>query len=189
MKKQKIKYDGFLTESKLQNIISQIEFVENLRFNEKDKYQKKFEWDVIFDYHGETVVFEFDSHFHYQNPKTIINDKYKDMECEDRGWHMYRIPYFIQLKPETIKKFTPFDFIEINTDFKHGFIKSKKYPSGYCHLGIERFEKEFSELSHNVKNEVAFSLIKEIYKTNIESVVPSWFFKKYLKEIEEICDF
>jgi hypothetical protein len=48
MKKQKIKYDGFLTESKLQNIISQIEFVENLRFNEKDKYQQIWTKNFVF---------------------------------------------------------------------------------------------------------------------------------------------
>ena len=129
MKMQKIQYNGFLIESKMQEIISQIDGVENLGYNIKDKYSP-FEWDSIFEYNGDTIVMEFDSHFHYQIPKTIINDHYKNMECEDRGWKMYRIPYFIQLTPETTPLFTPFKNVEINTDFKHGFIKSKKYHAG-----------------------------------------------------------
>lgn len=180
---QKINYNGFLIESKLQNIISQIEFVENLRFNEKDKQYTKFEWDIIFDFMGKTVVIEFDGHFHYQNPKTILNDNYKNMECKNRGWSIYRIPYFIQLTPETTKLFTPFTSVEINTDFKHGFIKSKKFPSGYCHLGMERFEKEFINLPEKVKTSIASSLIEKIQKTNIvDEFVPNWFYEKYLKE-------
>ena len=185
MKKQKIKYDGFLLESKMQNIILQVDGVENFGFNVKDKYTS-FEWDSIFEYKGNTVVMEFDSHFHYQNPKTIVNDIYKNMECEDRGWKIYRIPYFVQLTQDTTSIFTPFENTEITTDYKHGFVKSKKYPAGYCHLGMERFEKEFKKLPKKVKEDISINLYEACYKYHCsDMVVPSWFFKKYFYKYEK----
>jgi len=186
MEKQKINYEGFLIESKMQNIISQVNGVENLRFNEKDRFQTKFEWDSVFEYGGKTIVIEFDSHFHYQNPKTIINDKFKDMECKNRGWEIYRIPYFVQLTSDTTELLTPFKNIEINTNYKHGFIKSKKYPAGYCYMGLERFEKELNSLPEKVSNQICLNLYECVYKYHCsDQVVPSWFFEIYLQRFEE----
>lgn len=111
------------------------------------------------------LIVEFDGYGHYTNPQVIINDIKKDNLCKELGYAVIRIPYFVQLSPNTIKHLFNIDYKYTQT-YKHGFIDKKAVlPASYCELGIEKFKKDLYKFDY-IKDDIIQSL-KEIKKDNL----------------------
>ena len=114
------------------------------------------------DYRGERhrIVVEFDGDQHYQRAAHVIQDAERDKVITDAGYRVIRIPYFVQLTPETIRLLFG-DLVSDQSpfkDFPHGFIADTVvFPADFCELGIDRFLADLDKFSC-VKNEILDSL-------------------------------
>src|SRR5215469_10899175 len=78
-------------------------------------------WDMSYETNGQITVVEFDGDEHYRNTLKIKADEEKDQIATQHGYHVVRIPYWVQLTTETLRHY--FDLnAEIRQDFPHGFI-------------------------------------------------------------------
>lgn len=115
------------------------------------------------DYRNDSTktIVEFDGYLHYTSAKRIISDKIKDELYINNGYHVIRIPYFVQLSEQVI-----YNLFEIDIDYKqnypHGFIdKTCILPADFCSLGIEKFKNDLKRF-HFISDEITKSLLNKI---------------------------
>jgi hypothetical protein len=103
------------------------------------------------DYRSETykMIVEFDGPEHYQVARKVIEDKIREKAFSDAGYHVIRIPYFVQMTEPCItelfgEKIARRDAFK---DFPHGFISTRSYPADFCELGVERFLNDLDRFS------------------------------------------
>ena len=118
------------------------------------------------------IILEFDGDSHYCKALRIKTDIIKDMDYENLGYTVFRIPYFIQMSSELIKIIFDID-IKYKQKYPNGFIDKKAVlPADFCELGIELFKKDLEKFSY-CKDEILDSLNTKIQeKSDIELVVP-----------------
>lgn len=120
------------------------------------------------DYRSERhrLVVEFDGDQHYQRAAHVIQDAERDKVITDAGYRVIRIPYFIQLTPETIR-FLFGDHVSDQSpfkDFPHGFIaETVVFPADFCELGVDRFLADIDNFAC-VKGEILDSLEQAVAK-------------------------
>lgn len=175
-----IKNDFYLTEKTLGDFLRQRihkNFINDSKLQGSDQ---NYRYDYI-NYDLKLIV-EFDGYGHYTNTKVILNDYEKDKIAASLGFNLIRIPYFIQLKSETIEKlFSEYtsDYRDFN-DYPDGFIdKNVTLPAQFCELGQERFLNYLESCEEDLKNDIINSL-KEKEKTNDKLLV---YFKKLMEYI------
>jgi|TARA_B100001964_G_scaffold219295_1_gene261247 hypothetical protein len=132
-------------------------------------------WDMGYNNNGQTQVIEYDGPYHYQKPLKIKMDNEKDEIAKQNNYNVIKFPYWIQLDTNTLKYYFNLE-AEITTDFPHGFITTEHFPASFCPKGIERFEKELSDLPENIKKDVLISLRNKAEKYGKEYVVPESMF-------------
>lgn len=96
------------------------------------------------------LIFEFNGHYHYTNPNSILNDYKKKEVYEKMGYTIHNIPYWIQLRSDIIyylfnNKIPNLDGTRLKdyTTFPLGFISPKcVLPSSFCVLGTIELSKE-----------------------------------------------
>ncbi len=166
-----VRIEGYLVQETLEAALREI-VGEGWKGRELNVPGTKRRWDMGFTRDSKVFVVEFDGDEHYRNTLKIKADREKDAIAEGAGMHVVRIPYWVQLDPETFRHFFGFD-APIEQDFRHGFITTKIFPASYCELGVERFERELAALPSRVRDAVLLSLKERAADHGPEFVVPS----------------
>lgn len=119
------------------------------------------------------LIVEFDGDQHYRSAKKIKSELIKDQTFQQIGYHIVRIPYFVQISSLTIEKLFGRKILFEQT-FPHGFIDKKVImPSDFCELGIKKFEKDLERFNY-IKTDIINSLKEKVIELDdIELVVPS----------------
>lgn len=170
-----ISYDGYLTEQKLVSVFEQISHDVETQFQVKNY---RYKWDLRY----KNFLVEFDGSFHYEKVKTLLSDSRKDQVARNHGFEIVRIPYWLQLTPETFSYFFN-ESCQVRTQYSHGFIdKNASLPANFCGLGIQRFQKELENLrkhQQDVFRDIVDSLNKKIDDLGYLAVLPpqieDWF--------------
>jgi hypothetical protein len=164
--------DGYLNQSKLQIILSEIFGEQNIEI-EKRVLNSRCRWDFFIK--NENIIIEFDGDSHYRDALTIMRDEYKDNIAKSLNYNIIRIPYWIQLNNETLKFYFGEKIssdINIIQNYKHGFISNKAIlPASFCELGIKRFLTELTILPKEIQIEIKNSLLI-LNKYEIKYILP-----------------
>jgi hypothetical protein len=121
------------------------------------------------DYRSESLklIVEFDGLPHYTNPDIIKRDFKNKALYEFLGYKVIRIPYFIQLTKDTIKRLFDIDInIEVFPEDKPS-LYAVGTPSYLCTLGIMRMAAEF-KLFDNKYYRLNLEYMKQ-YEPNISA--------------------
>jgi len=175
LSKKEIKVTGYLTESKLGDVLKEIFGTENVRSQVKVP-GTKMRVDFEFSYNGQVFQVEFDGDSHYRDIDVI----FRDMVKGDTLPNLIRIPYWLQLNTDTFRALFTDGYgidpeVSITTDFPHGFIsKDCVFPASFCEMGISRFLREVYTISSEVLCGVRTSLLDRVREKKIpHKVVPA----------------
>lgn len=103
------------------------------------------------------IIVEFDGDKHYKEVSKIKSERNKTENYQNMGYRVIRVPYFIQLTPETISHLFGVEKNYTN-GYPHGFIDKKaSLPADYCEIGIRKFENDLNRFSF-LKKEIVESL-------------------------------
>ena len=98
------------------------------------------------------LIVEFDGIQHYQNLKSVLNDRERDLWTARLGYKTIRIPYWLQLSKVNVKYLFNIDVDDL-CELKYGMFDSPDNdyglsisPASYCLLGIDRFVSQFALL-------------------------------------------
>jgi len=188
--------NNYLTETKLgvilETLYPEMEFIHNKIVPNSGLRSRP-------DYRCEELklIVEFDGHYHFTNPKTILSDVTKDNAYESMGYTVIRIPYFIQINRHTAKLF--FDSSKCGLlrveDFPQGFITLNAItPASFCSLGVELFYKYwrkyfFSDALGEFVSERNIWLQTVYYGRNPLEVFPLDFVRDYRKLFDEVATY
>ena len=128
------------------------------------------------------IVVEFDGYQHYTKAKVILDDYKKQEICENCGYKVIRIPYFIQMCNELVQTVFSIHNIPIEQIFPHGFIVENStmvYPADFCELGLDRFSRDINGLFYFAKEEIIKNLTDKCKKYDRQIIIPN---SLYLKE-------
>lgn len=164
----------YLTEKTLGEFLKIAYPNENWIYNERfhiPNTEEKHRFKPDYCCHNLKLCVEFDGADHYMKTSVIQADNKKDGILKELGYTIIRIPYFIQLTTNSIKYFFDLD-IELNYNFKHGFISHGVIlPSCFCEQGIWKFkdfvtnlmiEKEKTQEAEEIYNQIKESLCTKI---------------------------
>ena len=112
------------------------------------------------DYRSETLklIIEFDGLQHYTKPDIIEKDNRLTKVYEDLGYKVVRIPYFIQLSNNAVKKLFGIDVKEFLFDESIPSLgyKGQNTPAYLCPAGLVRMVKEFRNFPEQYKTNLIF---------------------------------
>ena len=173
-------YDGYLTESKLKEVVGSIFQNTEILFNKPlplTSFPKRFRYDIVIPEYN--IAIEFDGYRHFQDYVTIKRDIHKDSVARYHGWKVIRIPYFVQLASNVIKELFDIE-VESDVSFPHGFIDKKALrPLSFSVVGVMRFNLCLEDYQI-VKDDILSTLEKEELKLlnminiKVESVINEW---------------
>lgn len=91
------------------------------------------------------MIIEFDGLQHYTNPENIRKDRANQPIYESFGYHVIRIPYFIQLTQQVVKEMFGLDipFPLFDPSIPSMAVRWKNTPAYCCPAGIKRMAHEF----------------------------------------------
>ncbi len=107
---------------------------------------------------------------HYSNASQIVLDDMRNEAYMKAGYHVIRIPSWIQLDKDMIAYYFHifYDKDLYPAVHEHGFAHPDiALPADFCELGITRFEKELLEYPISVKNKIIDTLKARI--VNLEN--------------------
>lgn len=133
------------------------------------------------DYRSESLklIVEFDGLPHYKDPCVIEKDLKQTKEYEKAGYRVVRIPFFIQLSNDVVKKLFNRNVDERLFDIQKYpslTVKSKCSPAFLCIAGVQRMANEFRKFSEQYSVNV-----KYLDSLNNETLTGV----KYLKDLYE----
>lgn len=125
------------------------------------------------DYRSETLklIIEFDGLQHYTKPDIIEKDNRLTKVYEDLGYKVVRIPYFIQLSNNAVKKLFGIDVKEFLFDESIPSLgyKGQNTPAYIYPAGLARMVKVFRDFLEQYKTNFEFlKKQNETFKTGIE---------------------
>lgn len=93
------------------------------------------------------LIIEFDGVQHYQKPERIKQDYENQRLYENNGYTVIRIPYFIQLSNDVVKKMFGVEVKEQLFDAKIPSmgIKGQNTPAYCCPAGLKRMARDFKQ--------------------------------------------
>lgn len=107
------------------------------------------------DYRSETLklIIEFDGMPHYTSPNNILRDDKNTKLYKNLGYKVVRIPYFIQLTNDAVKKLFNINVREklFNPSIPSLGKNGQNTPAYLCPAGVERMKKEFSQFPEQYK--------------------------------------
>lgn len=121
------------------------DWIRDKAFGEHDGHKYKIRPDYRSD--SLKLIVEFDGLPHYKNPDSIERDKNNQIQYEKCGYQVIRIPYFIQLTNDVVKKLFKVDISEplFDGSIPSLGINGQHSPAYLCPAGIRRMAKEFME--------------------------------------------
>lgn len=163
--------EGYLTQAKLTQALANSASVELIGTEVKVGNTKK-RWDCVVLIGKTKFAVEFDGQGHYQNPSTILSDQIKNSIAKQEGYRAIRIPYWVQLTPQTSSHYFGID-IGVSSLYPHGFIDDRALlPSAFCWEGLVRFQEEMDLLPVEVRVSVIDSLEAKLETMDDLLVVP-----------------
>jgi hypothetical protein len=166
MKQINLKYEGYLTETKLYDIIC--DFCQQVGIEKPISQFKigKFKIDVVIKINDTMFAIEFDGYRHFNNTITMKRDIEKNIQWANQyNTQIIRIPYYIQLTEEVFNYLFEeiieilFIKVDIKQDYLHGFIdKMALLPCDFNELGQKLFIKNMRRYPKNVEKEIKKSL-------------------------------
>ena len=125
------------------------------------------------DYRSESLklIIEFDGLQHYTKPDIIEKDIRLTKVYEDLRYKVVRIPYFIQLSNNAVKKMFGIEVEEFLFDESIPSLgyKGQNTPAYLCPAGLVRMVKEFRHFPEQYKTNIDFlKKQNEPFKTGIE---------------------
>ena len=169
---KEIVIDGYLIQQKLETALKEIVGSQNWRGREVRLPTGRRRWDMSYQIDERVTIVEFDGDEHYRNTLKIKADEEKDAVARQYGFHVVRIPYWVQLTNETLWHYFSLRRV-IKQEFPHGFITTKVFPASFCELGVARFEQELASLPENVRTAVWKSLRDRTAEHGIRYVLPT----------------
>ncbi|WP_281652309.1 hypothetical protein [Microbacterium aurum] len=158
MGERSVRYEKYLTEAKLVQIVQEISGSNFEKAQAPVSGGSRSRWDCAFRaIDGRRVCVEFDGNDHYQSSLAIKADREKDRAAAAQGHRVVRVPYWVQLTTATATHYFGWD-ITVEQNYAHGFIDSKIFPASFCEMGIERFRTELDSLPISVRDDVVRSL-------------------------------
>lgn len=158
-----VTYEGYLIEKKLREVLKKA-FPESTGIVVKSQYRignQRCDFALTRD-DRLLAVYEFDGPAHYQSSHTFGLDRKKDQLVRDAGAFMVRIPYFVQLKNDTLNHYLKVPGLTSTTEFPHGFISKKApLPTSFTDEGLFYF---CSQLETCLPRSVAW----EVWNTMID---------------------
>lgn len=117
------------------------------------------------------LIIEFDGYLHFTKAEIVIKDLLKDNTWNKLGYSVIRIPYFLQISPQTIKYLFNID-INIDQIYPHGFHDDKAIlPCDFCEQGTYKFINTLKLYPKNIQKEIEQSLIVKIRQLNNRKLV------------------
>jgi hypothetical protein len=170
--RKKVQIDGYLVQGKLEKALAAIIGDAAWHGNEVQVISgRRQRWDMLYSGPAGKVAVEFDGDEHYRHTIKIKSDHEKDELARQGGYQVVRVPYWVQLTSETLKRYFDLD-AEIVQDFPHGFITTKVFPASFCEFGIARFQRELDCLPSGVRLAVISSLRDRAAEHGVEYVLP-----------------
>lgn len=138
-------YVGYLTEEKLGTLLSKLGLKPKAQFSFSGSRHR-------YDYYCRSIntLVEFDGFQHYTKTKVVRADLAKEHLAKANGVYLIRIPYFVQLKPETCSHWK---LPAVDSTYPHGFVSTAStcvLPEDFCLLGHRRFLQELASLPSSV---------------------------------------
>lgn len=140
----------YLTEHNLEHILRQLyqdsyDFVKNKRFY----YEGRHYYEADYYSESKALVVEFDGAQHYSEPSVIVRDRWKDLYFQEQHITVIRIPYFVQISPQTSELLFGIKS-PLSNNYPHGFISEAAtcvLPAAYCELGVQRFKEDLQKFA------------------------------------------
>lgn len=102
------------------------------------------------------LIVEFDGLQHYTSPENICKDEEHTKFYESLGYNVVRIPYFIQLTNQAVKKLFGVEVREKLFNVSFPSLKNGATPAFLCCEGVYRMAKEFAEFPEQYKVNIDF---------------------------------
>ena len=131
------------------------------------------------DYRSETLkmIVEFDGLQHYTNPNVIKRDYEGNSIYKEAGYTVVRIPFFIQLSQDAVKKLFNVSVSQklFNEKFCSMGIKGRNTPAYLCPAGLKRMAQDFKKFPNQYKLNVEF-LKKQnnSFETGVEFLIEAY---------------
>ena len=171
MSRPVIRIEGYLTESKLSQVLEQL-LPDGWLGNEVRVTGSRQRWDMSYQVGGMITVVEYDRDENYRHSVRIKGDRAKDEVARAQGRRVVRFPYWIQLDSLTLGHYFGLEAV-VEQTFPHGFITTKLFPASFCELGIERFQAELFTLPLIVRAAVVSSLRERVAEHGLQYVLPT----------------
>lgn len=128
------------------------------------------------------LIVEFDGLPHYKNPDRIIADEQNDIIYQHLGYKVVRIPYFIQLTNDVIKKLfgREVDELMFDSSVPSLGIGGRNTPAYCCPAGIIKMAKIFKVFPQQYKVN-----LKALKNTEDEFLSCAKLLEKVYDEIDE----
>lgn len=158
-----ISYEDHLIEQKLGEVLAQVfsasKIVPQFKVGES---RQRVDYMIREPYN---LCYEFDGEAHYTSRATQERDERKDKILTDMGFKVVRIPYFIQIRPDTVGRIFEVEGLKVDSSevkFAHGFIHPKAVrPRDFNYYGMGRFVHDLTFRFPEAKKEVLKTLEKE----------------------------
>lgn len=112
------------------------------------------------DYRSEKLklIVEFDGLQHYTNPKVIKSDEEGNIIYKKAGYKVVRIPFFIQLSQDAVKKLFGVSVQQqlFNEEFCSMGINGRNTPAYLCPAGLQRMAQDFKKFPKQYELNVNF---------------------------------
>lgn len=104
------------------------------------------------------LIIEYDGIPHYTKPDVILRDRRNTTIYENLGYKVVRIPFFIQLTNQAVKKLFGIEVTE--SLFPDGYpslgLQGQNTPAYLCPLGLRRMAEEFRKFPDQYKTNIDF---------------------------------
>lgn len=128
---------------------------------------------------SKNLIINLDDFYDYTNVAQIHTDYYQDEFFKHLGYTTVRIPYFVQLNPESIYYFFGVESA-ITCKYKSGFHSPSKNifelnpycPANFSNLGYAKFQVEYAGYPIGIRKEIVSSLMIYIDTYHWTLVIP-----------------
>lgn len=123
---------------------------------------------------SKSLIVEFDGIQHYQQLARLLSDEEADRYYRSLGYHVVRIPYFVQLSSINIKYYfdvTVPEMCELRYSFYDSEDRVSISPGGMCLAGFERFKRDYASLPADTRQAIDADL--EELRRHCPATVPA----------------
>lgn len=162
--KNTVHYDGYLIEKKLGEVLSEIINLDKYEIRKQYRVNKQRCDFMLVDTETNKpmIAYEFDGPQHYQSSHAFSLDREKDSAVRELGAILIRVPYFVQLREDTLDYFFPNIDLTSTVEYPHGFIDRKApLPTTFTDEGLHFFCHQLSTMPESVGLQIWNSMVEK----------------------------